>query len=685
MKKYLYKFAITLTIAHTGILFGQDDTAIEEDFLSSLNEASEIIAKEKLNIDKIPSTVTVIRRKTIEHSGARTLYDILAMVPGIDISMSASGKREVVVRGSREKYRDKIKLLVDGIDVTNNLYSNQFYYYLFPAALIKRVEVTKTPDAIYGSNSLLGVVNIITFLGQKGNAATFDISSENSYLATLYQRWAIKNGTLSIDMHKGYSNPDIEADPTLLIDLAKHRFSTLRPKELAHALEKTKGVGIEWNSGDFKLEYRYQNYIKGSFFGISNVVPLAHDHDVSLSHHALQASYDGRLGPEWRWHLQGSDKEYIWDGSYRTFPYDFQPTDDLSKDVIMGAYIHEREIGAMGYLKYEGLIHAMTIQAEGAYAKPVKSYYIQYIPAIGQQETHFTGEKNIIKEGIKRTTKAISWEDLITPWEDFSLILGIRADHYSDFGYHRSWKAGIVKQIGDADVLKVLYNDTFRAPSWIELYAKAEAEFHGNENLKPETMQMLEGVWLHHFSNSNRIQLNVFMGRNDDPIVRAINDQGLSQYINGDRKTFRGMELSWRWESVDNDVLFLSASFTNNSDPEIECQKANSPKKNIKGWFDWHIEDGLHLFSQASYRSSITVDHPGQSLKVPSSFVVNETLTKDIGTWSIKGGIKNLFDDDVEYLAGPSDRIKGRYVLVPSRGEIRALGREFYLRIEKRW
>jgi len=114
-----------------------------EDFLQVLNEVSEIATQTKINIDKAPSNVDVIRRDFIIKSGAKTLLDVLKYIPGVELSMSSSGKKELIIRGNKSTYRDKIKFMINGVEVTNNLYTNQFYYYNFPASLIKRVEFTK--------------------------------------------------------------------------------------------------------------------------------------------------------------------------------------------------------------------------------------------------------------------------------------------------------------------------------------------------------------------------------------------------------------------------------------------------------------------------------------------------------------------------------------------------------------
>jgi len=139
------------------LLFAKEDAnKIDELFLQTINETSEIAMYNRLNIDKIPSAVTIVKQDIIKASGAKTLLDILELISGIEISMNDIGKRQIIIRGMRGKHRDKLKLLLNGVDATNNLHSNQFYYYTFPASLIKRVEVTKTPNALLNDETLLG-------------------------------------------------------------------------------------------------------------------------------------------------------------------------------------------------------------------------------------------------------------------------------------------------------------------------------------------------------------------------------------------------------------------------------------------------------------------------------------------------------------------------------------------------
>ena len=70
-------------------LFAQNN----EDFLKTLNEVNFIAFKEKLNINKTPSNVTVLNRDFILSTGARTLFDLLKYVPGIQTSILFWQKR----------------------------------------------------------------------------------------------------------------------------------------------------------------------------------------------------------------------------------------------------------------------------------------------------------------------------------------------------------------------------------------------------------------------------------------------------------------------------------------------------------------------------------------------------------------------------------------------------------------
>ena len=665
--------ALTWIVGGYCAVLASDDLQIESDFLKSLNEASEIVSRERLNIDKVPSTVTVVRRNTIVASGALTLLDVLKLVPGIDVAMSASGKRQIVVRGVRDKYRDKIKLLINGVDVTNNLYSNQFYYYDFPAALIKRVEVTKTPDAVlYGSNAFLGVINVITLDEENDNRLVTQITDEKRYLLSLFQKVSLGSAKLRFDAHDSYMHPSIDS-PETMVRAGNGQVTTLRPSVPAHSLERSMGLGVAYDLNGWHLKYRLQRYVKGSFFGIANIPPLRDDRDVTMTHHTFEAAYDRWLRPDLKWHTALDLTHYTWDGDYRAFP-SFNEPNNTDKDQIMGAYIREISAGLTSYLKYSLASHDVTLQAEARYAEPDKMYYL-YHRADAPAE-HLTGDNNILKEGIDRKNFALALEDLYSYSDRLSFIYGVRYDYYNDFSGHWSWKAGAVDALGDKDTLKILYNHAFRAPSWAELYANAATQFKGNPDLEPESIDMVELVWLHRFSDKDILKANLFYGHLDDPIVK-----GTATYENGSAEILRGVELSYRSGLTETGEWGASFSYHHDDIPQLPTIETNSREWLVRGYLSWYLLPRLQSYSWVEYGSSI--DMGSYASDVDDYWLINETMTWRQGDWRLQAGVRNLFDQKIDYPVLPV-RL-GQVSVYPDRGTVPALGREWFLTVAYRW
>lgn len=111
-----------------------------------------------------PAAVTVIDRHMIEASGARTLVDILRLVPGM-VTGYATGNHQVLsYHGMSDEYARRMQVLVDGRSVYQPDFGGVSWSSL-PLALedIDRIEVIRGPNSVtYGSNAFLGVISILT-------------------------------------------------------------------------------------------------------------------------------------------------------------------------------------------------------------------------------------------------------------------------------------------------------------------------------------------------------------------------------------------------------------------------------------------------------------------------------------------------------------------------------------------
>ena len=98
------------------IAFAQE--AEIEDFESLLQSVSDIATKKSLNVDYLPSVVTVLDANTFVDAGVQNLGEALDMLPGYQIQLSPMGYSMTTVRGLKNPnayLSDKIKILVDGV------------------------------------------------------------------------------------------------------------------------------------------------------------------------------------------------------------------------------------------------------------------------------------------------------------------------------------------------------------------------------------------------------------------------------------------------------------------------------------------------------------------------------------------------------------------------------------------
>lgn len=130
-----------------------------------------------------PSMVYVRTGGEIRAQGYRTLAEVLESLPGVhlrqDRSYSYVGVRGIERPGD---YSSRLLLLVDGMRVNEAIYDSATAGSEFPldVGLIDRIEFIPGPgSALYGSNAVLGVVNVVTRSPSQlaGTALGLDIGS----------------------------------------------------------------------------------------------------------------------------------------------------------------------------------------------------------------------------------------------------------------------------------------------------------------------------------------------------------------------------------------------------------------------------------------------------------------------------------------------------------------------------
>ncbi|HTS13819.1 MAG TPA: TonB-dependent receptor [Candidatus Limnocylindrales bacterium] len=123
---------------------------------------------------QVGSSVSVVTRDDIENRGAESASDALRDIPGVEINQG--GTRGAItsafIRGGDSDYN---LVMIDGIPL--NDFGGGFDLATLPAEGIDHIEVTRGPQsALYGSNAVAGVIDIVTTQGE--SAPHFDFIGE---------------------------------------------------------------------------------------------------------------------------------------------------------------------------------------------------------------------------------------------------------------------------------------------------------------------------------------------------------------------------------------------------------------------------------------------------------------------------------------------------------------------------
>ena len=164
---------VVLTLGAPGILQAQTSSqTLSQSSSGSSNTpqiAPEVVVsatRVETPAEQIGSAITVFTAKDIEERNPQFVEDILRFIPGVDVGQTGGvpgGLAQVRIRGSEANHT---LVIIDGVEVNRPNVSNEFDFFALRPEDIERIEVLRGPQtALYGSEAIGGVVNIITKTG----------------------------------------------------------------------------------------------------------------------------------------------------------------------------------------------------------------------------------------------------------------------------------------------------------------------------------------------------------------------------------------------------------------------------------------------------------------------------------------------------------------------------------------
>jgi iron complex outermembrane receptor protein len=157
-------------VVAAGILVGlrAGPAAAEEDPFSLVREEQTVTgaAKRPQPLSETPSAVTIVTAEEIRAHGYRSLGEALRWVRGVFVTDDRN-YTYVGVRGLQRPgdYNNKVLITIDGHSMNGNVYADGLFGNELGLDMetVERIEVVRGPgSALYGSNAVLAVVNVVT-------------------------------------------------------------------------------------------------------------------------------------------------------------------------------------------------------------------------------------------------------------------------------------------------------------------------------------------------------------------------------------------------------------------------------------------------------------------------------------------------------------------------------------------
>jgi len=128
-------------------------------------------------VERVASSITAITGEELEKRGETFVIEALRNVPGLAVSSSggSSGKfTQLRIRGSEA---NQTLVLIDGVEV-NSPNATEFQWEHLTTDNIERIEILRGPQsALYGSDAIGGVVNIITKRGKGPTSVSSNVET----------------------------------------------------------------------------------------------------------------------------------------------------------------------------------------------------------------------------------------------------------------------------------------------------------------------------------------------------------------------------------------------------------------------------------------------------------------------------------------------------------------------------
>jgi vitamin B12 transporter len=420
-------------------------------------------------ITNTASAISVVDQATIMQSNPGSLVDALRSVPGLDISESGGPGRLSSVR-LRGANTGQTLVLIDGIRANDPTAPGaDFDFSMVPAGAIDHIEVLRGPQsALYGSDAIGGVVNIITKKG--GGPVVNNIHAEGG----TYGTGSLSGSTMGSQGPWSYAftGSGIHSDSFSAYGFRVPELEALVPHMEADPYNRLSGSarvgydagdGVRFNAGVLS-DYTRANYDETTGGFPTETPAFSRKQYTQASVNAAVDTFDGRWTHSVTTFADRSDRSF-----HDVF---FAPNTIVTSSSTVDDFIGDR-YGA----EYQGIFRAgafgtLTYGAREE-QETASIYHTSLFP---------TFSPRMLTLGPQQQTRSLFALYQLPLFERLNLSLGGRIDDVVGTNQFETWRATAAYLIPETGTkLRASAATGAKAPSLYQLYSS-----FGNPLLHPE-------------------------------------------------------------------------------------------------------------------------------------------------------------------------------------------------------
>jgi iron complex outermembrane receptor protein len=617
------------------IALAQTVQAAQEDLLMSFGDEAfvSIATGQQQAISEAPAVATVITAREIEAMGASNLDQVLETVPGLHVALSSYRFSPIYsLRGIHTDANPQVLMLVNGTPLTQLYFGDRGARNVLPVSNISRVEVIRGPgSAVYGADAFSGVINVITKTREQIDGTELGVRAGSFNTREMWllngSRWGEVDVALSINLVKtdGDSGRVIDVDAQSLIDNTLQTAASNAPGE-ADTDERRVDlrIDLQWQHWKFSA----WNWRQDGGVGPGLAQALDPGGEAKTNNFMFDLGFVNRDRFD-HWEIEAklsyadinTESEQTLFPAGTVLPLGEDGNINLISPVGIGLFVdglrgnpavyeeHRRFDSSAFYTGFSR--HSLRVAAGMSYVELHGEETKNYGPGVlepvlpqqvvGGELTSVTGSPFNFIPDENRTVFYASLQDEWSIAADWSLTLGVRYDHYSDFGSTVNPRAALVWNARQDLTAKFLYGRAFRAPSFAELFVINNPVALGNPDLDPETINTYEIAFDYRPTFDLRTGLNIYVYQIDD-LIQFVPEEGGSQQVqNTGGQSGHGFELEAEWSISDS--VFLQAHYAlQRSEYDDRGQDVgNAPQHQIYANVNWEFAPDWDVSGQAKW------------------------------------------------------------------------------------